>query len=280
MASVTQLQWHLNLDQGTTIVTVRDTVVWTWTDEAPHSVQSIGTPSFSSSLVKTGIGSQHSFHFTEIGEYSYNCAVHGDTMKGIISVRGTITAPSIMPTTELVTTHPTAGPTTKTLAPSPMTTMQPTSNPTNTETKKPSNEPSSLPSSEPSLISTTIAPSMNPTRVRVPEQVSINWGTSNSRYDKVVITAGDTVQWVWIDSAPHDVRSIDDQFMTSPIMTGAGNIYEITFYTPGTYPFDCSIHPQLMKVVVVVNAEESSDSNEAPRKGCQEAIRFCYRRFL
>ena len=54
-AAVIPLEWHLNLDQGTTPASRGDTVVWTWTDESPHSVQSLGAPSFASSSTKTGM---------------------------------------------------------------------------------------------------------------------------------------------------------------------------------------------------------------------------------
>lgn len=53
-AAIISLDWHLNLNQGTTVAYVGDTVLWTWTDEYAHTVQSIGQPSFTSSITKTG----------------------------------------------------------------------------------------------------------------------------------------------------------------------------------------------------------------------------------
>ncbi|MGH7498417.1 MAG: cupredoxin domain-containing protein [Gemmatimonadales bacterium] len=35
-------------------------------------------------------------------------------------------------------------------------------------------------------------------------------------------------------------------------MTGAGQIYSVTFDTPGTYEYDCSIHASQMTGRVVV----------------------------
>jgi plastocyanin len=70
-------------------VAVNGTVTWTWVASAalPHSVQSLGQPSFTSSTTKTGAGNTHSFTFTAAGVYQYNCAVHGPLMTGTVVVR-------------------------------------------------------------------------------------------------------------------------------------------------------------------------------------------------
>lgn len=70
-------------------VAVGGTVTWTWgnTGAVPHSVQSLGSPSFTSSAVETGSGSTYQVAFTAPGTYQYDCAVHGSTMTGTIVVR-------------------------------------------------------------------------------------------------------------------------------------------------------------------------------------------------
>jgi plastocyanin len=78
-------------------VAVNGTVTWTWaTSEAlPHSVQSTGSPSFTSSGIMTGAGNTYSFTFTAAGTYQYDCAVHGQMMTGtIVVVDATGTAPT------------------------------------------------------------------------------------------------------------------------------------------------------------------------------------------
>ena len=69
-------------------VAVNGTVTWTWatTESLPHSVQSVGSPSFTSSAIQTGSGSTHHFTFTAPGTYQYDCAVHGQLMTGRIVV--------------------------------------------------------------------------------------------------------------------------------------------------------------------------------------------------
>src|SRR6266581_3676812 len=70
-------------------VAVGSTVTWTWTatGTVPHSVQSQGTPGFTSSAIQTGDGKTYSVTFTTPGTYQYDCAVHGAAMSGRIVVR-------------------------------------------------------------------------------------------------------------------------------------------------------------------------------------------------
>jgi plastocyanin len=70
-------------------VAVNGTATWTWvnTDATPHSVQSFGTPAFTSSALQTGNGKTYQFQFTQAGTYTYNCLEHGNAMTGRIVVR-------------------------------------------------------------------------------------------------------------------------------------------------------------------------------------------------
>jgi len=70
-------------------VAVGGTVTWTWTNagNVPHSVESEGSPGFTSSAVLAGDGSTHQVTFSTPGTYQYDCAVHGAAMTGTIVVR-------------------------------------------------------------------------------------------------------------------------------------------------------------------------------------------------
>ncbi len=64
------------------------TVTWTWTSTGAvsHSVESTGSPSFTSSAIKSGNGQTYSFTFNSPGVYTYDCAVHGVGMSGTVTV--------------------------------------------------------------------------------------------------------------------------------------------------------------------------------------------------
>ena len=70
-------------------VAVGGTITWTWTSSGsvPHSIQSLGSPSFTSSAVETGDGSTYQVTFSTAGTYQYDCGVHGTMMTGTIVVR-------------------------------------------------------------------------------------------------------------------------------------------------------------------------------------------------
>jgi len=65
------------------------TVTWTWTSTGavPHSIQSEGSPAFTSSAIQAGNGQTYQMQFSTPGTYQYDCAVHGAAMSGTIVVR-------------------------------------------------------------------------------------------------------------------------------------------------------------------------------------------------
>jgi plastocyanin len=69
-------------------VAVNGTVTWTWatTEALPHSIQSLGSPSFTSSGILTGAGKTYAVTFATPGTYQYDCGVHGQMMTGTIVV--------------------------------------------------------------------------------------------------------------------------------------------------------------------------------------------------
>jgi plastocyanin len=68
-------------------VAVGGVVTWTWTVTGQHSVQSTGSPSFTSSNIMSTNGSTYVLQFSTAGTYQYDCAVHGTQMTGRIVVR-------------------------------------------------------------------------------------------------------------------------------------------------------------------------------------------------
>ncbi len=68
-------------------VPVGGAVRWVWTGSLPHSVASLGTPSFTSSAVLTGSPNTYTVTFQAAGTYQYDCGVHGTLMTGRVVVQ-------------------------------------------------------------------------------------------------------------------------------------------------------------------------------------------------
>jgi probable HAF family extracellular repeat protein len=78
-----------SVDLAVDTVAVGTEVTWTWLSgpAVPHSVQSVGTPSFPSSGLMGGFGVTYKVRFTQPGSYRYNCSAHPGNMTGRVVVR-------------------------------------------------------------------------------------------------------------------------------------------------------------------------------------------------
>ncbi len=76
-------------DPAVDTVAVGTRVTWTWVTgpAVPHTVQSVGTPSFPSSGNLGGVGVTYSVTFNGAGTYLYNCARHPGNMFGRVVVK-------------------------------------------------------------------------------------------------------------------------------------------------------------------------------------------------
>jgi plastocyanin len=93
---------------------------------------------------------------------------------------------------------------------------------------------------------TTAAPLTGPAVAT--DKVTIN----NFAFMPAIITvkAGTAVTWTNMDEEPHTV--VDGaQGIKSPVMGNQGSTYTHLFTTPGTYSYNCSIHPFMHGMVVV-----------------------------
>ena len=82
--------------------------------------------------------------------------------------------------------------------------------------------------------------------------------------NQVTITAGTTVTWVNNNSTPHTATGDGGEFDSGTI-DPAGSA-SITFDTPGTYAYHCSIHPNMTATIVVQAADTDGgdDDNGGP----------------
>ncbi|MFI5887026.1 plastocyanin/azurin family copper-binding protein [Streptomyces sp. NPDC051554] len=67
----------------------------------------------------------------------------------------------------------------------------------------------------------------------------------------LTITAGDTVTWVNEDQAPHNVKTTSGPASVQSAMLSKGATFSHTFTTPGTYGYECTVHPGMTAMLVV-----------------------------
>jgi len=83
----TVLPWDTTISGRKTYVYRGTTVMWNWTDNAPHTVFSTSTPSaFNSGNSVSGMGVNFQFNFNTVGVFPYGCAVHSSMSGTIIAV--------------------------------------------------------------------------------------------------------------------------------------------------------------------------------------------------
>jgi plastocyanin len=63
------------------------------------------------------------------------------------------------------------------------------------------------------------------------------------------IAAGDTVTWTNHDDEIHALSSEDGSFRSGGIE--GDTVFSHTFAKPGTYPYRCTLHPQMTGTIVV-----------------------------
>lgn len=83
--------------------------------------------------------------------------------------------------------------------------------------------------------------------------ISAHNGGANPAIDTVAV--GGTVTWMWTNAQDisHSVQSRGSTaFASSPIMSGNGQTYAVTFAVAGTYQYDCAVHGAAMSGTIVV----------------------------
>jgi plastocyanin len=65
--------------------------------------------------------------------------------------------------------------------------------------------------------------------------------------DSITINRGDTVTWTHPGPVSHTVKFANSE---SPVLKN-GASYSKTFYQPGTYNYECGIHPSMRGTVIV-----------------------------
>jgi plastocyanin len=66
------------------------------------------------------------------------------------------------------------------------------------------------------------------------------------------VAAGSTVTWTNNDHFTHSVQFLGGGLPADPLVMDPGQAVTFTFDTPGTYPYQCHLHPQNMTGSVTV----------------------------
>ena len=70
--------------------------------------------------------------------------------------------------------------------------------------------------------------------------------------EAISVAAGTTVTWTNHDNFTHSVQFLDGGLPTEPLQMQPGVSTAFTFDTPGTYRYQCHLHPQDMRGTVTV----------------------------
>ena len=85
----------------------------------------------------------------------------------------------------------------------------------------------------------------------------------------LTVTVGDTVTWTNSDDIPHTATADGGSFDTGTLDQGASNT--VTFDTAGTFPYHCTIHPQ-MTGAITVEAAAPAPASAAPTQPPTDAV--------
>jgi plastocyanin len=70
--------------------------------------------------------------------------------------------------------------------------------------------------------------------------------------EAISVAAGTTVTWTNHDNFTHSVQFLDGGLPTEPLQMQPGASTTFAFATPGTYAYQCHLHPQDMRGTVTV----------------------------
>jgi len=86
--NTSEVLWKIGASNIDLTINQGDTVLWVWSDQETHNVVSFPeSEEIFKSKDYTGLGQLFSHEFTKIGDFTFRCTFHPDTMFGTIHVR-------------------------------------------------------------------------------------------------------------------------------------------------------------------------------------------------
>jgi plastocyanin len=77
------------------------------------------------------------------------------------------------------------------------------------------------------------------------------------------VVVGTTVTWVNLDAEDHDVITNDFSTIFSPLIK-PGESYSFTFEAPGSFPYVCDLHRDMVGVITVVEGAPAATTEPLP----------------
>lgn len=93
-------------------------------------------------------------------------------------------------------------------------------------------------------------PAMSPSSPAAPAAARVTIQMSKYSPDRIEIKAGQTVEWINNDVAPHTVTAQDNNAFDSGTIEPDAS-WSHTFSEPGTFPYYCTFHPEMKGIVEV-----------------------------
>lgn len=110
-------------------------------------------------------------------------------------------------------------------------------------------------------ITTTSKNQITPVEVTIVSGAHLQTQSQHYVPDTITVEIGvnNTITWMNMDGAPHTVTSDSNTFNSGTIAPGSN--FTMTFTSPGTYLYHCSIHPFMSGTVIVLNANGQTVSS-------------------
>ncbi len=199
-------------------ITTGTTLVWSNTGALPHTVTD-RNGSFDSGFVMAGQTYRRTFNTP--GSYSYFCTIHPG-MTGAITVNGAATG------------QPDSG-----------ETSDPVPGASDTDLDS-SDASSGNDGTDSSTEAVGTTPTLSDARISA-DIIDLDYDPRD-----LTVERGTTVAWTNIGELPHTVTDVDGTFDSDLMMKG--DTYERRFETVGTFNYFCTLHPNMVGTVVVVEA--------------------------
>ena len=117
---------------------------------------------------------------------------------------------------------------------------------------QPAITPTSAPATPSQVVTATLpATIFTPTRTASVSDNTITIEKNTFRPANMTVKVGSTVRWYNTDDHPHRIEFADKAFSASAFLLGSSQSASQRFDRPGTYDYDCTIHPSMQGTITV-----------------------------